>query len=54
MLTRLREFGPAIITWPINSEPVLERVVEAGVDGIISDRLSILSIAARRYRTEVI
>lgn len=50
MLARLREFGPAIITWPINSEPVLERVVEAGVDGIISDRLSILSIAARRYR----
>lgn len=52
MLERLRTFGPAIITWPINSEPVMERVVEAGVDGIISDRLSILSIAARRYRAE--
>ena len=36
--------------WTINDEPTIERLLDLGVDGIVSDRLGLLLDVLRRHR----
>jgi glycerophosphoryl diester phosphodiesterase len=38
----LQQVAPTIMTWPINTQERLERVLDYGVNGIISDELDLL------------
>jgi glycerophosphoryl diester phosphodiesterase len=42
VVDKLHERAPMVVTWPINSIPMLERVSSFGVDGVIIDRMQIL------------
>ena len=39
----LHRVAPILLTWPINDERRLQEVLGCGVDGVISDRLEVLS-----------
>jgi glycerophosphoryl diester phosphodiesterase len=42
VVARLHERAPMVMTWPINSLPLLDRVRAYGVDGVIIDRMTVL------------
>lgn len=44
----LRTVAPLITTWPVNSSQALDRVLDLGVDGITSDNLEVIELAASR------
>jgi glycerophosphoryl diester phosphodiesterase len=44
-----RSLGLAVVVWTVNDVPAMERMIDLGVDGIISDRPDILrEVAGRR------
>jgi glycerophosphoryl diester phosphodiesterase len=50
VVRQLHDRAPIVVTWPINRTSLLERVTALGVDGVITDSLSILRrvVEARR------
>lgn len=51
MMERLRAIAPLIISWPINGSPRLERAIELGVDGVITDEADIVREVRSLRRT---
>jgi glycerophosphoryl diester phosphodiesterase len=51
-LTRLRAIAPLVITWPVNTPAAAARLTALGVDGLISDDLSLVrALAAARSQS---
>jgi glycerophosphoryl diester phosphodiesterase len=50
---RLHELAPMLLTWPINSLALLDRVTAFGVDGVICDRMQILQHVVYSRRRDV-
>lgn len=42
--------GLPVDVWTINEEPTIDRLLDLGVDGIMSDRLRLLLNVFRRHR----
>jgi glycerophosphoryl diester phosphodiesterase len=42
VVAKLHDRAPMVMTWPINSNALLDRVKSFGVDGVIIDRMQIL------------
>jgi glycerophosphoryl diester phosphodiesterase len=47
---RLSRHVEVVMTWPVNDLPTLDRMVDAGVTGIISDEADVLAVVLRDRR----
>jgi glycerophosphoryl diester phosphodiesterase len=50
MLTEARALGIKVIPWTINDPPTMQKLLDMGVDGIISDRPDLVQIELRKRR----
>ena len=50
MLTEARGLGIAVIPWTVNDPAVMVKLMEMGVDGIISDRPDLVQIELKKRR----
>ncbi|RKH06908.1 glycerophosphodiester phosphodiesterase family protein [Corallococcus carmarthensis] len=48
-LERLRAAGHPVIVWTVNDLPTMQALLQRGVDGIISDRPDLLTLAVRDF-----
>ena len=48
-----RERGIRVVPWTVNDESAMERLIELGVDGIITDRPDLLVALCRRRGIEI-
>ncbi|HUG14795.1 MAG TPA: glycerophosphodiester phosphodiesterase [Thermomicrobiales bacterium] len=50
IVARLKSLVDAVVTWPINTDEQLDRVLGFGVDGLTSDNLDLMERAATQRR----
>jgi glycerophosphoryl diester phosphodiesterase len=51
VVTRLKSLVTAVVTWPVNTEEQLSRVLSYGVDGFTSDNVELIGQVASSKRT---
>ena len=50
MLAEARALGIAVIPWTVNDPAMMAKLIDMGVDGIISDRPDLVQIELRKRR----
>ena len=52
LIRQLHQRGMKMHVWTINTEPEMKRLIEAGVDGIMTDNLPLLIEAVKKYEKQ--